>query len=261
VRIETQGNVYCMDQREVNWGEYKAFMTAKGGDTSGQPTECDWNTSFEPEYFPVDSGVEVDPTHKCPMDAAPTSDDVAANCLDFCDALSYCESVGKRLCGRIGGPKKWGRMNVGGNSSAEKNAIAKLAATSEMEFGHACTQGSKSTYPYGDAYEPGRCLDAEWVSQKGKDSLQITNLSNRTCHGAQSPFDQIYDLSGSVEEWQNLCFLSGAGPTGTGCLAIGAGFMQTDPADFACAGSLRFRSSKEKGPAVGVRCCADAVPI
>ncbi|MBX3126119.1 MAG: hypothetical protein KF718_05360 [Polyangiaceae bacterium] len=45
----TDGSHYCMDQREVTFGEYDAFVKAKQQDTSGQPEVCDWNDSYVPE--------------------------------------------------------------------------------------------------------------------------------------------------------------------------------------------------------------------
>ncbi|MCC6217597.1 MAG: hypothetical protein IT376_22250, partial [Polyangiaceae bacterium] len=52
VRVQTNdGVVFCMDQREVTWAEYDAFLAAKQGDTSGQPPECGWNTGYAPEYY------------------------------------------------------------------------------------------------------------------------------------------------------------------------------------------------------------------
>jgi hypothetical protein len=73
VRVETgDGHVYCMDQREVSWGEYKAFLAVKSGDTSGQPSECSWNATYEPQYCdPLDDtcmGVNYD---RCPAESQP----------------------------------------------------------------------------------------------------------------------------------------------------------------------------------------------
>src|SRR5690606_17090602 len=42
VRIQTPEAVYCMDQREVTWSEYKAFLGSQPS-TVAQPPECSWN--------------------------------------------------------------------------------------------------------------------------------------------------------------------------------------------------------------------------
>src|SRR6185369_13150346 len=39
---------YCIDATEVSGDDYRTFLEAKKGDTSGQPSECAWNTSWEP---------------------------------------------------------------------------------------------------------------------------------------------------------------------------------------------------------------------
>jgi formylglycine-generating enzyme required for sulfatase activity len=142
-------------------------------------------------------------------------------------------------------------------ASGDKEALSKLAGTTAMEFGYACTQGGTTTYPYGSTFEPARCIDAQWVETKGKSSLSVTDLSNRACHGTTSPFDQIYDLSGSVGEWQNLCWLS---PDFGSCLTIGGSAFSFDSWQ-ACAGGVGFGDAHAKFAAGGFRCCADGVPV
>jgi formylglycine-generating enzyme required for sulfatase activity len=124
-----------------------------------------------------------------------------------------------------------------------------------MEFGYTCTNGAVSKFPYGDTYQTDRCLDADWVDKKGEASLEVTTLSNRTCHGTKPPFDQVYDLSGSVSEWQNLCKLVGS----LGCARAG-GNWKDEPEYQACAGHVGFGSPRDLTPAIGFRCCADAPP-
>lgn len=263
VRIQTTDDVvYCMDQREVTWGEFKAFMAAKAGDASGQAAECSWNTSFEPKYHAWNDDTEIQ-GDECPAGTEHKSDDQAANCIDFCDALAYCEWAGKRLCGRVGGPNKWGRVDVGVDEQAgpiapQWEALEDVAQSTAMEFGYGCTQAGKTTYAYGNAYDPGRCLDWEWVQTKGENAFEIADFSTRTCHGTESPFNQLYDLSGSVEEWQNLCGVTG----GMSCLIIGGSWADTQPALYACAGSAKLgKGVVGRSPNVGFRCCTDGVPM
>lgn len=88
VRGPTMANVgtYYIDSTEVTVGQYKAFLTAKAGDTSGQPTVCAWNTTF---YAAAAAPLEADnmPVAK----------------VDWCDATAFCSWADKRLCGAIAG--------------------------------------------------------------------------------------------------------------------------------------------------------------
>ncbi len=61
----------CIDSTEVTVGQYTAFLTAKAGDTSGQPIECSaWNTSLVPNTWPQ------------------TGDDIPVAYANWCQA--YC---------------------------------------------------------------------------------------------------------------------------------------------------------------------------
>ena len=260
VRIDTtDGATYCMDQREVTWGEYQAFSSKKGADTSGQPPECAWNTSYWPQYWDPSDDTHVG--YKCPAGTPYPADDAAANCVDFCDADAYCAWAGKRLCGRVGGPKKWGRVDIvvsedAGPLGPQWDAAQKIVASTAMEFQHACTQGGKTTFPYGNQYQAGTCIDAAWVAAKGSKSLGVVDLSNRACHGTEPPFDAIYDLSAGVREWQNFCAVTG----GLVCHTIGGSSDPYESTHLGCADNPGVGSAQQVDPYIGFRCCADPVP-
>lgn len=83
VRVDT----YYIDSTEVTSAQYQEFLTAKNGDTSGQPDYCSENTSY------WDNANALNP------DAWPIT------WVDWCDARAFCDWAGKRLCGhREGGP-------------------------------------------------------------------------------------------------------------------------------------------------------------
>ncbi len=94
------GAGYCIDQREVTRGEYKAFLDAKAGDVKGQPPGCAWNEGYAPVPDPEDPHGR----YGCPTDswALETYPDYPVVCVDICDAIAYCAWAGKRLCGVIG---------------------------------------------------------------------------------------------------------------------------------------------------------------
>lgn len=96
------GTNYCMDARETTRAEYDAFVKAKAADTSGQPSACAWNTSFTPTLVTEDADTFPSPYYCYDTDWNDMRPDQAVGCVDFCDALAYCEWAGKRLCGQVG---------------------------------------------------------------------------------------------------------------------------------------------------------------
>ncbi|MBI4703521.1 MAG: SUMF1/EgtB/PvdO family nonheme iron enzyme [Deltaproteobacteria bacterium] len=256
---------FCMDARETTRGEYDAFVAAKAGDLGGQPAECFWNDSFTPFLFTVGpenelpEGVIAYCEHKS-WEGVPA--DWPVTCVDFCDALAYCEWAGKRLCGRVGGPAKWGRIYVAYEGYDEGKAFSPVAKSVEIEFVAACTQGGATKYPYGDQYEPGRCIDSPWVKAHGKSLDALTDPPSGECHGTKPPYDAIHDLSGSVEEWQNLCDKT-PGVSKIGAATVGSSAYYDYPSyvdNLSCTGGYGTGAAYETHAAVGFRCCADAVP-
>lgn len=73
----------CVDNTEVTEGQYREFLAAKNGDTSGQPPQCDFNHDWQlpSEFTPVNE---------------------PRRGVDWCDARGFCEWAGKRMCGPIG---------------------------------------------------------------------------------------------------------------------------------------------------------------
>jgi formylglycine-generating enzyme required for sulfatase activity len=243
------GSKYCMDVRETTRAEYDAFVKARAGDTSGQPSACSWNTSFTPALQTADADTQPGTPFFCrEADWNSMRPNQAVGCVDFCDALAYCEWAGKRLCGRVGKgseridnqskltPQQWGTF------------VKTVAESPQSEFMNACTQQGKTTYPYGNTYQPGRCIDQTWVQQHGAGALDVTDTADRQCRGTTGPFDRVYDVSGSVAEWQNMCSVPGEG-----CVSSGTAWDQT----LGCAESVGFPSMEQVAVGLGFRCCAD----
>lgn len=236
------GSAYCVDERETSYGDYKEFLDAKAGDTSGQPDECKWNDSFVP------------PLHANHMECGPADwqidnlPDRPVECVDFCDAWAYCDWAGKRLCG-IRGSDNNSVHNLG------VTEFEQVGTSVQSEWFNACSQGGRTKYPYGDEYAAAICTDQAKVQSEGDDARNVTDLAGNTCHGTIPPFDAVYDLSASVMEWSNLCGEDG-------CAAHGGAFYYGEdrPERLACTRcSSTARSERTVG--LGIRCCADAVQV
>ncbi|MCC6216754.1 MAG: SUMF1/EgtB/PvdO family nonheme iron enzyme, partial [Polyangiaceae bacterium] len=232
--------------------EYRAFLAARRGDTSGQPPECAWNERFDPElYDPTDPNFDDPDTHdKCGvqtwayLEAHPNQ---PAACVDFCDAFAYCSWAGKRLCGRAGAD---GTKVVRASTAPSGGYDADLFAQS-FELYRACTQGGSTAYPYGDAASPGLCKDSQWLAAQGLDSMAVEPVGGQ-CHGTESPYDQLYDLAGSVSEWGNLSVPYGR-------VAV-LNIERQHVADQAkCDTAFGWAGPSSLGPGLGIRCCAAAL--
>lgn len=237
-----KGESYCIDQREVLQSEYHAFAQAKGSDTSGQPPECADNEVYWPPE-PDNSGLPT--PGACPKGAL---DPVAKAqypmvCVDFCDAAAYCKWAGKRLCGSLDHPGE-GMLKL---NYEERTA---LLASGRHEWAHACSQGGTTVWPYGDAYEPGRCIDKARFDAEGPDARRVANLDGETCHGTKEPYSDIYHMSGSVSEWVNMC------DEGDGSCGVLGGSFGGTPEQLSCKQSA-VANWLGISASYGIRCCAD----
>jgi formylglycine-generating enzyme required for sulfatase activity len=113
---------FCIDRTEVTFGQYRAFLAAKGGDTSGQASECAFNSTYAP--------------------AADGPDDLPVTGVNWCDAVAYCKWAGKRLCGRID------------PSNGTTLSASELIDVTKNQWLNACTGGGRTTFPYGSSFQP-----------------------------------------------------------------------------------------------------------
>ena len=242
-----EGKPYCIDEREAVFGEYKDFIDEKGNDFGSQPSECKWNKDYGPVSV-IDESHRGDdmPEIHCGPTLAEANPDRAVGCLDFCDAYAYCSWAGKRLCGLRGGQS--GKVNVIDAQYTYESAsrAGDLAGSVESEWFNICSQGGTTVFPYGNEAEPGRCVDHVKTEAEGEDARCVRDTANSQCRGAEAPYDQVHNMSGSEGQWVNICVYEV-------CVFQAADADQ----DYSCKGT-RGTADMRRALA-GVRCCADAV--
>jgi len=197
VVVALNGTAFCIDAHEVTVSEYEAFLTAKMGDTSGQPSYCAFNTTFQPSTWPQ---------------ANPSRPVVA---VDQCDAIAYCAWAGERLCGAVDG------------GHADPDNLTDPGG----QWYFACSHSGDGVhlYPYGLDYDGSACNGADFWGDAGPHATDVE--SSPGCVGG---FAGIFDMSGNVYEWEDSCHSYDGGDDK--CMARGGSYA-SGPAALACAAS------------------------
>jgi hypothetical protein len=195
---------YCIDSTEVTRAQYARWLNSEPS-TKGQVPACTWNTSFVPsKEWPPIGDLDTPVTY-----------------VDWCDAFAYCEAVGKRLCGRIGGG------NVFYNEG--------LTSPDEHQWDSAC-----KSYPWS-----GCNLAAAAVGRT------VPVASMKACQSSAAGFEGVYDLVGNVSEWEDSCDnLDGEGDR---CMTNGSSYLDGYGCGFVLWSS---KSRSTQASTIGFRCCA-----
>jgi hypothetical protein len=214
---------FCIDSTEVTVAQYTAFLAAKAGAVTGQPSLCSpWNNTFVPG-----SGAAGWPP------AGPTTQPVPNT--NWCQAYMYCQWAGKRLCGAPGG------------GSADPNG---WYDQTKSEWFAACSRNFDGlhAYPYGNTYEPTVCNGADYDAGKALPSLA-------SCGGG---YPGLFDMSGNMFEWEDSCGQPDGGTTLTGqmdyCHTRGGAYTES-AATLQCDDGTAY-TRESQAPNVGFRCCS-----
>ena len=161
----------CIDKREVSAAEYYAF--ARVADAAGRKAttpRCGWVGTWQPATA---FGRPV------------PDDDRPAVAVNWCQAAEYCASVGKRLCGKVGG----------GTLSSSDRSRPGLD-----EWYTACSDNAKNDYCYGKTFDSDACNVAT-ANVSSQDTREPVG-SRATCQGGASG---LRDMSGNAAEWFDAC--------------------------------------------------------
>jgi len=221
------GGAFCVDSTEVTNAQYAAFLASTGNDTSHQIAACSSNSTFEPggttDNYPCDPA--YDPVGRA---------DFPVVCVDWCDAYAFCAWAGGTLCGN-------GVVDDAGH----------LALGHTDGWQRACSSGEKYNFPYGDTYQPGRCVDGFGVGYDG--AMPVGSATG--CQSPDPSYAGVFDLVNNVAEWAAECDIAFGSGDSCEVVSLGACVPLPDagPA-FAAAVTERPRSYHYAG--LGFRCCA-----
>ena len=203
---------FCIDKHEATQEEYEKFLVAVGTTPSGaQPVGCQANSSFHPN------------DHCAGYFQPQTKWNHAVGCVDWCDAYAYCKWAGKHLCSSVSG---------------QVLTAQTFEDYSASQWGYACSNGGQTDYPYGATLQPQNCMSTV-------DSAPVGSYAQ--CTGLAVPFNQVFDMVGSVAEWIDYCDVN------QGCALMGRLDTPNDKPSSCTANTYALKLTASE--TTGIRCC------
>lgn len=211
---------YAIDVHEVTRDQYAQFLASNPSMTlSDSIGGCSWNKRFQPDENCMQYACEGDGCGQHPQ-----------VCVDWCDAASYCQWAGKRLCGKIGGGA------LGYTGEEYKNPAL-------SQWHNACSP-SGTDFPYGASYQSTVCND----QQAGLQSTVAVGGSPNCVAGG------VYDMSGNVAEWEDGCSVAEEPTQSDSCRLRGGSFF--DGGDYLKCEASDVEARNHTSSGLGFRCCS-----
>src|SRR5258708_6506158 len=196
---------YCVDATEVTVGAYSSFLQSNPS-LSLLPPACTGKSSFVPGA-PLDTGKPTYPV----------------SWVDWCDAYGFCASLGRHICGRIGG---------GATLTSNEGADA-----TKSEWYNACSKGGTRTYCYGSTFDRNACV-------------YNSPAAVGSAVGCVGGFMGLHDLNLNVAEWEDNCVaMSGLADQ---CTTRGGSYASIS--QVTCA-QVDRQKRNVRSALIGFRCC------
>jgi formylglycine-generating enzyme required for sulfatase activity len=212
VRVVDPHGTFCIDTTETSNRQLNVFIASPERFDAGR--ECAFKTSYG--------------------GAARAENDLPATNVDWCDAWMYCRWAGKRLCGSRNGTK------IDDYAPANDERVSEWYA--------ACSRSGDRDYPYGDAFDSQACNSCAKTSSCADASVTHVPVGSSTaCAGG---YVGIFDMSGSVAEWEDNC------DDGDTCPPRGGSYTN-GLSGLTCAITTGTQMRNQSNDRFGIRCCAD----